>query len=132
MISDFAEMPIFDGTNLDGWILKAERYFSFHRFSNEEKLEATVIGFKGDTLLWYRWETKKRPIVLWEEMKLILKHFRATQTGSLNEQFLSVKQDGTVREHRRRFIELLAPLNDVYEEVALSAFINGLQPNPLA
>ena len=28
------EMPIFDGSNPDGWILKAERYFSFHRFSN--------------------------------------------------------------------------------------------------
>ena len=60
-------MPIFVGTNPDGWILKTERYYGLHRFSNEEKLEAVVIGIEGDTLLWYQWKNRKRPIVLWEE-----------------------------------------------------------------
>ncbi|KAI9192270.1 hypothetical protein LWI28_020290 [Acer negundo] len=80
--------------NLDGWILKAERYFSLQRFMNDDKLEAAaVIGFEGDALLWYQWEHKKRPMVLWDEMKLlILKQFRSTQEGSLHEQFLALQQ----------------------------------------
>ena len=45
------EMPLFDGTNPDGWILKAERYFAFHRFTNDEKLEAAVVAFEGDALV---------------------------------------------------------------------------------
>ena len=123
-------MPIFNNTNPNRWILKAERYLGFHRFSNDGKLEVVVIRFEGDALLWYRWETKKRPIAPWEEMKLlILKHFRATQTGSLHEQLLAIKEEGIVHEYRRRFIEKSAPLNDLFEEVTLSAFMNGLQSN---
>ncbi|TXG60193.1 hypothetical protein EZV62_014766 [Acer yangbiense] len=123
------EMPVFDGTNPDGWILKAERYFSLQRFNNEEKLEASVIGFEGDALLWYQWEHKKRPMFLWEEMKLlILKQFRSTQEGSLHEQFLALRQQGTVKEYRRKFIEFLALLDNVSDEITLSQFINGLNP----
>ena len=47
------EMPLFDGLNSDGWIMKAERYFSVNRLSNEEKLEAAILAFEGDALLWY-------------------------------------------------------------------------------
>lgn len=32
------DMPLFDGTNPDGWILRAERYHHFYRLSEEDKL----------------------------------------------------------------------------------------------
>ena len=82
--------------------MKAEWYFTLHRLTNEEKLDAAAIGFEGDALLWYQWEHKKRPIVLWEEMKLlILKQFCSTQAGSLHEQFLALQQDGTVHDYKQ-------------------------------
>ena len=94
------EMPLFDGTNPDGWILKAERFFNFNRFSNDEKLEAAVISFEGDALLWYQWETKKRTMFSWEEMKLlILKQFRLKHAGLLHEQWLALVQDNSVRDY---------------------------------
>lgn len=123
------EMPPFVGTNPDGWILKAERYFAFNRLTNEEKLEAAIMAFEGDALLWYQWENRKRSIVLWEEMKmLLLKQFRTTQAGTLHEQWLALVQDGSVQDYRRRFIELSAPLENISDEVALGNFINGLKP----
>ena len=123
------EMPTFDGSNPDGWILKAERYFTLNHFSNDEKLEAAVIAFEGDALLWYQWECKKRTMVLWEEMKLrLLRQFRSTHTGSLHEQWIALKQEGSVRDYRRRFIELAAPLDNIPEELALGTFVNGLRP----
>ncbi|KAH9650018.1 hypothetical protein KPL70_026202 [Citrus sinensis] len=123
------EMPLFDGSNPDGWILKAERYFSVNRLSNEEKLEAAIIAFEGDALLWYQWENRKRSIVVWEEMRvLILKQFRVTQAGSLYEQWLALTQGSSVREYRRKFIELSAPLENITDELALGNFINGLKP----
>ena len=95
------EMPTFDGSNPDGWILKAERYFTLNHFSNDEKLEAAVIAFEGDALLWYQWECKKLTMVLWEEMKLrLLRQFRSTHTGSLHEQWIALKQEGSVRDYR--------------------------------
>ncbi|KAL9444267.1 hypothetical protein AB3S75_017449 [Citrus x aurantiifolia] len=123
------EMPQFDGSNPDGWILKAERYFSVHRLTNEEKLEAAIMAFEGDALLWYQWENKKRSMMVWEEMRvLILKQFRVIQAGSLHEQWLALTQSSSVREYRQKFIELSAPLENITEELALGNFINGLKP----
>lgn len=123
------EIPQFDGSNLDGWILRAERYFTLNQLTNEEKIEAGIVAFEGDALLWYQWENKKRTIVLWEEMKiLLLKQFRATQAGSLHEQWLALVQEGSVQEYRRKFIELSAPLDNISDESALGNFINGLKP----
>ncbi|KAL2904878.1 Galactocerebrosidase [Bienertia sinuspersici] len=80
------DLPLFDGTNPDGWIIRAKRYFNFYRLLAEEKVEAAVVALEGDALLWYQWEHKRKPIRLWEEMKgMILKLFRSTSTGSLYE-----------------------------------------------
>ncbi|KAF4359978.1 hypothetical protein F8388_004485 [Cannabis sativa] len=95
----------------------------------EEKVEATFISFLGDTLLWYQFENIKQAILSWEEMKqLVLRHFRDTQAGSLYDQFVAVRQEGTIIKFKRQFIRLLAPLDNVSPEIQLSTFINGLRP----
>ena len=122
------DMPSFNGENPDGWILRAERFFKFYRLSEEDKLEAAVVALEGDALFWYQWEHKRHPMTTWGEMKgLILRKFRSTSTGTLQEQWLSNRQLGGVDEYRRRFIELLAPLEGVPEEIAMGQFINGLK-----
>ena len=64
----------------------------------------------------------------WGQMKgLILRKFRSTSTGTLQEQWLNNRQIGVVGDYRRRFIELLAPLEGVPEEIAMGKFINGLK-----
>ena len=70
------EMLIFSGENPDEWLLKAESFFDIHKFSEAERLEAAVVAFEGDTLLWYLWEHKQRAILSWAELRrLLLKHF---------------------------------------------------------
>lgn len=44
------DMPVFDGSDPDGWILRVERYFGFYRLSEEEMLEAEVVALEGDAL----------------------------------------------------------------------------------
>ncbi|KAF4378519.1 hypothetical protein F8388_022340 [Cannabis sativa] len=123
------KMPTFEGENPDGWIMQAERFFACCHYSEEEKVEAAFISFSGDALLWYQFENKKRAILSWEEMKrLVLRHFRDTRAGSLYDQFVAVRQEGTVIEFNRQFIRLLAPLENVSPEIQLSTFINGLRP----
>lgn len=55
-------MPIFDGMDPDGWILRVERYFNFYKLTEEERLEAVVVALEGDALKWYQWENKGHPI----------------------------------------------------------------------
>lgn len=119
---------MFDGTNPDGWILRAERYFAFYRLNEAEKIEAAVVGFDGDALLWYQWENRRRPIQNWNELRrLILQQFRPLHSGSLYEQWLAVKQTGSVAEFRRTFIEMAAPLEKVRESILMGHFVNGLR-----
>lgn len=41
------DMPLFDGVNPDGWILRAERYHQFYRLIEEDKLEAAIVALEG-------------------------------------------------------------------------------------
>lgn len=84
------DLPIFTGTNPDGWILRAERYFGFYRLSAEEQMEAAVVA------LWFRWEHRRRPIIRWPEMKtMLLRQFRDTALGSLQKQWMNHYQEGS-------------------------------------
>ncbi|KAL4558953.1 hypothetical protein LXL04_031079 [Taraxacum kok-saghyz] len=122
------DMPLFNGTDPDGWILQAERYFAIYQLLNEEKMEAAVLSLGGDALAWFRWSNKQRVITTWEELKSIfLKRFRSNTGGDLYEQWSALTQTGTVEEYVRRFIELSAPLEGVSEQLALGSFINGLK-----
>ncbi|XP_074373638.1 uncharacterized protein LOC141713987 [Apium graveolens] len=103
-------MPIFDGTDPDGWLLRVERHFNFYKLSEEERMESVVIAMEGDALKWYQWEHKRRPIRCWTEFReYVLKQFRPTQGGSLYEQWLSTVQTST--EDVRAEVRLLSPLN---------------------
>ncbi|CAH1440803.1 unnamed protein product [Lactuca virosa] len=117
------------GDDRQDWILRAEHHFSLNHLTNEERIEAAVVAFKGDAIRWFQWENKKSPMIQWEDMKLkLLKHFGITGHGSLFEKFLELKQEGTVADYRRKFVNLAAPLEGISEEVFLSQFMNGLQP----
>lgn len=58
---------------------------------------------------------------------LILQQFRPLHSGALCEQWLAIKQTGTVAEFRRTFIELAAPLEHIPENMLLAHFVNGLK-----
>ena len=121
------EILSFDGSDPDGWILRAERYFSLNRLSQEEIIDVSFIAFEGAALKWFQWENRRHPISRWEDLrKLILRQFRSAAAGTLCEQFFAVKQEGTVDEFRMKFVELAAPLEGIPEEVFMSQFVNGL------
>lgn len=123
------DMPTFDGTDPDGWILQAERYFAIYQLINEEKMEAAILSLQGDALAWFRWSNRQNQITNWEELKtLFLRKFRPIQGGDLYEQWSSLEQDGNTGDYIRRFIELAAPLDGVSDRVALGSFIKGLKP----
>lgn len=66
------DLPLFDGTNPDGWILRAERYFNFYRLNEEEKIEATVVALEGQALIWFQCEHRRRQIERWEQAKALI------------------------------------------------------------
>lgn len=122
------DMPIFEGVDPDGCILRIERYFNFCRLTEPEKLEAVVVALEGDALRWFQWENKRRPIRRWDELQeFMLRQFRPSSGGSLCEQWLVTTQTSTVNEYRRKFIETAAPLDRMPENIMLGQFLMGLK-----
>ena len=92
-------MLIFESGNLEGWIFRVERFFSAHRMSKQEKMTAASISLDGEALAWFQWEDGRWPIRNWGELRACLHdRFSHAQDGTLCEQFLSLKQEGIVRE----------------------------------
>lgn len=63
------EMPMFDGSNAESWVLRVDQYFELGGFTETEKLHAVRVCFDDDALLWYWWERHRNPFRTSEEMK---------------------------------------------------------------
>lgn len=123
------ELPIFDGSNPDAWLVKVERYFAYYALYEEEKLEHAIWALDGDALNWFQWEERTRVFDSWESMKLRLLHyFRRGQGGTLHEQWSALSQETTVQEYNRRFLELSAPLGPIPDAFAMGKYVDGLKP----
>lgn len=119
---------MFTGEKPDWCILKAERYFTYYNLPEEERMVAAVLSMDGDALAWYHWEDQQDPITRWVDLKaLVLSRFRPAHHGGLVEQWLVVRQTGTVAEYCREFVERASSIGKIPRHFALGAFINGLQ-----
>ena len=64
----------------------------------------------------------------WDDFKQrLLLRFCPSQNGTLHEQFLAIRQEGTLAENRRTFELLSAPLHGLSMEVLESTFVKGLR-----
>ncbi|KAL0560786.1 hypothetical protein IC582_001199 [Cucumis melo] len=123
------EMPVFDETDPDSWLFRADRYFKIHNLSDSEKLTVAVISFDGPALDWYRSQEEREAFAGWDDLKQkMLVRFRATREGTLVGRFLTIKQETTVEEYRNRFDKLLAPVASLPTVVLEETFMNGLNP----
>ena len=90
-------------------------------------MAAVAVSVDGDALSWLQWTEVRAPFLSWEDFKSrLLMRFRPSQEGSLHEQFLAIKQMGSVTEYRRNFELLSAPLSGLSEEVMESTFVGNL------
>ena len=84
----------------------------------KEKLATAIISLDREALAWFQWEESRRTIMSWGELKAhLLDRFGHTQEGTLCEQFLSLEEDGSVRDYLRTFELLAVALEGVSEHV---------------
>ena len=111
-------MPIFEGTDVHGWLYRVERYFALNGLSDREKLTTAGICLEGKALAWFQWREQRHPVQSWREFKdQLLTRFQATQAGDLYEQFVALTQDQTVTEYREKFELLSGRLEGIPETI---------------
>ncbi|ESQ36954.1 hypothetical protein EUTSA_v10002674mg [Eutrema salsugineum] len=55
------EVPLFDGSSAEQWVMRVEQYFELENLTEEEKLKAVRISYVDEALMWYRWERQRNP-----------------------------------------------------------------------
>jgi hypothetical protein len=49
------DIPVFNGSDPFGWILKINQFFDYHHMSEEQQLRIASINMLGDVLAWFQW-----------------------------------------------------------------------------
>ena len=80
------------------------------------------MSMDGAALLWYQWNCQSGTIRTWAKLKnLILHYAQPRNKGTLCEQWLAVKQEGTVAEYTQEFVEKITVLEKVPEFIMLGS-----------
>lgn len=118
---------MFYGEDPDGWILQAEKYFTFYNLREKEKMESAIVSLEGAALQWFHWDHQRRSIRRWEELKgLVLRRFRPLEDGAFREQWMMVEHNQSVAEYNLEFVEKANPLGLIPENYAIGAYLKGL------
>lgn len=122
------DLPIFNGDEAHGWIVRVERFFRINMVREEEKLDAIMIALEGRALNWYQWWEEHTSELSWEEFKkAVIRRFKPGLVQNPLGPLLSIKQTGTMMEYRECFEMLIAPLRREERVMLDNIFINGLQ-----
>jgi hypothetical protein len=100
--------PEFDGTDPDGWIRKAEKYFDLVGVSSEEKVQLAILYIKGKVEFWWRSTGCITANLPWHKFcSMITTRFNEVSHYEAIGQFHTLKQMGTVTEYIDKFEELM-------------------------
>ncbi|XP_019084456.1 PREDICTED: uncharacterized protein K02A2.6-like [Camelina sativa] len=128
-LSQRIELPLFEGEEAEGWVLRVEQHFELQEFTEEEKLRAIRVCFVGDALTWYRWEKVRNPFLSWEQLKnRVLDNFATTHDLTAGERLLLLRQEESTGQYCKAFIALASNAPEVSEKVLEMAFMIGLKP----
>lgn len=120
------EMPVFEGPNVNSWIIRAERYFEFGSFTETEKLRIAYMSVEGHALSWFNLWENRNPFVDWNDFKSRLL-LRFGDSRSAFERLLSLKQVESVLLYLGEFEELSSQCLDIPESLLEVVFVKGLK-----
>ena len=124
--------PEFDGSDVDGWIRKAEKYFELVRVPNEDKVPIAVLYIKGKVEFWWRGTGCSAAQLPWHQFcAMIADRFNEVSICDAIGQFHNLKQTLSVTEYVKKFEELMSLVKrgnpTLTEAYFVSSFVSGLK-----
>ncbi|XP_072147223.1 uncharacterized protein [Setaria viridis] len=124
--------PAFDGSDPDGWIRKAEKYFELVGVLNESRVQIAVMYIVGKAEFWWRSTGGNASTVPWHQFcKMIGDRFNEESLYEVIARFHGLKQNGPVQEYITKFEELMGLVKrdnpSLHDSYFISSFISGLQ-----
>lgn len=122
------DVPRFDGSNVDDWIYKINKFFALNRVEPEMRLAIVSFHLDGEPSTWFQWMEKSGVLTTWEIfLRELRKRFGASIYDDPLGRISKLVQKGTVSQFRAEFEELMTRISGVSEPLFLNFFIWGLK-----
>jgi hypothetical protein len=117
-----------EGEDPTGWIFKAEQYFEFQNIDAPQRVQLASFHLSNVALHWYRWYTKNRGQLRWNEfVKALLHRFGQTDYEDPSKALSRLKQTTTVNAYQEAFEKLSHKVDDLPEKILVGCSIAGLK-----
>jgi len=123
--------PQFDGTDPDGWIRKAEKFFELLVVPTEDKVKIVVMYMNGKVEYWWRGTGGNPSTLPWHHFcRMLEDRFLEISTAEIIGQVHNLKQTTTVPEYIDKFEEFMGLVKrnnpSLSEDYFVSSFIARL------
>lgn len=122
------DFPRFDGSNVIGWIFKAEQFFDYHKTPDQERLIIASVHLDHDIVPWFQMMQRNSQIPNWKAFTRALEQdFGPSLYDCPRASLFKLVQTGTVNEFYLEFTVLANRSQGLTTEAMLECFISGLQ-----
>ncbi|XP_061351369.1 uncharacterized protein LOC133296412 [Gastrolobium bilobum] len=124
------EIPQFHGSDPNNWIFKAEMFFQMQQVPLHMKVQLAGLKMEGQASPWFQWMFNTGSIHQWDDfIRALRQRFGASTFVDLKGTRSKLSQSGSLMEYIRDFEALLNQVPGFSDDVLMSFFISGLQPN---
>ena len=124
------EFPQFEGTDLEGWLFKAERFFQVDYTPPNAKVKLAALHMEGKTLQWHQSFVKNRNQIEEPSWDVYVEALKGRFSDKIYEDPMadlkSLVQIGTLQNYLEEF-DVLSNRVTLIEEYSLSCFLSGLR-----
>ena len=122
------ELPVFDGDDVNEWLVRIERYFRVAQIATNDKVEYAAMALTGKALTWFEWWEDQTQFHSWTRFRQdLLKRFLPGAAGHPLGPLLSVKQNNTAIQYREEFELAARSHRNLGQEILSGIFWNGLK-----
>ncbi|CAH9119644.1 unnamed protein product [Cuscuta europaea] len=122
------DLPIFNGKDACGWLLRMNHYFRLNRTEEVDKIDVAVIAMEDQALSWFQWWEGQALQQNWNTFtQALTKQFQPDLVQDPLGPLFNLKQKGTIQEYRDKFETAIASQGHLTEEVLRGVFLKGLK-----
>lgn len=122
------KIPRFDGSNVDDWVYKINKFFDLHGIDQSLRLSVIPFHLEGAPSTWYQWMEKGGSFSDWDSFLQALQlRFGTSVYDDPLGRISKLIQKGKVADYREEFEALMPRITGVSEAMFLNFFIWGLK-----
>ncbi|XP_061353869.1 uncharacterized protein LOC133298562 [Gastrolobium bilobum] len=122
------EIPVFNGTDPNNWIFKAELFFTLQLIPDETKVALAGLKMEGMAASWFQWTFNTGKARAWPDFTAALRQrFGISGFTNLKGALSKLTQTSSLRFYIQQFEALVNQIPELYDDLLMNFFVSGLQ-----